>query len=483
MAEVSRIWTVGGKRPLSPVFVADECDRSGWPMEWHGLVNGVRVPRGLRHGEANFLLSNEDLDSLDLTTEIDIECEHEDGTTKWPGWYVIKTQLATRDQDNPAHWVTLADRRYVYDRIAANTRYNLRTGPDDSWVESSLLAGSPYTWQDIIDDLWSLLPDTAGTVPTIPPWYFGETTPENLDFEGLTVWRSICQVLTAIGCAAVYDPLTEKFSIVRLIDTQTGLSTLRDDNDDRILWNFRPESLVEVNYPKEVSVSFQKVPGAGESPWLEAADVETVLVDPLGLEDAKWPILDTMFSWDDNSAERTERANEIADALKGLLKPVAEPWGEVYSGVIEFVCGEDVTEVEWISDGSRGMQTVVRHSYVEIDWPKLPTIFGGTGGGGTRIRFRIVDVVCYGDSLLYVVAEWTHYTGGCNQDPPGADSYTGEVHIYDSCIFSYYTFDFLLNGTDGNGATGSATYFFPRDSYQCEGMWIVDSVCGQPECQ
>ena len=100
------------------------------------------------------------------------------------------------------------------------------------------------------------------------------------------------------------------------------------------------------------------------------------------------------------------------------------------------------------------------------------------GGEGSRIRFRIVDVVCYGDVLDHAVAERTHYSGGC-EDPPGADEY-GLVDIYDSCVMEYYTVNYLTNGPDGEGATGSATYFYERDT--CEAKWIVDSICGTPEC-
>lgn len=116
------------------------------------------------------------------------------------------------------------------------------------------------------------------------------------------------------------------------------------------------------------------------------------------------------------------------------------------------------------------------HNGKVINWLLIDSS-GGTGDS-SRIRFRIVEVICYGEMLDHVVAEWTHYSGGCD-NPPDADEY-GYVAIYDSCVMEYYTVDFLMNGSDGNGATGSATYFYDRDN--CEGKWIVDSICGSPEC-
>lgn len=122
------------------------------------------------------------------------------------------------------------------------------------------------------------------------------------------------------------------------------------------------------------------------------------------------------------------------------------------------------------------------HNGKVINWLLIDSQADNPVGGGDSIRFRIVEVVCYGDMLQYVTAEVTHYTRPCDEDPPGMDPYTGLVTIYDTCIMSYYTVDFLQTGTDGDGATGRATYFYPREGYDCEGLWLVDSICGQPEC-
>lgn len=115
--------------------------------------------------------------------------------------------------------------------------------------------------------------------------------------------------------------------------------------------------------------------------------------------------------------------------------------------------------------------SLIDHNGKAVNWLLIDS--ASPGGGGDQILFRVVDVVCYPE--LYVTAEWTHYTGGCDSDPPGADPYTGYVDIYDSCVLAYYTVDFLLSG-----ATGRATYWYTRDD--CVGKWIVDSICGQPEC-
>lgn len=116
----------------------------------------------------------------------------------------------------------------------------------------------------------------------------------------------------------------------------------------------------------------------------------------------------------------------------------------------------------------------VKARWIEGEW-----MADGVGGGAQRIRFTIAEVHCpdpYDSSdELYVSVDWTYYTGGCSATPPGVE-YDGTIKVYDSCILDYYTSDSLI------GKEGSATYFYPREDSYCSARWIVDSICGQPEC-
>lgn len=121
--------------------------------------------------------------------------------------------------------------------------------------------------------------------------------------------------------------------------------------------------------------------------------------------------------------------------------------------------------------------------HYNIHTRRYELIDGSGGGGGDSIRFVIVSVECSDKTCVWV--RWTHYTGGCGSVPPGVDPYTGYIKVIDSCILSYYTIDFLEgSGPYGTGASGRATYWYPREEYNsgCEGVWIIDSICGQPEC-
>lgn len=383
MPEVQRIWKIGGYRALHPQPFAETAAQQGWPMLWHGKVNSVSCPRGRRYGEAHFLISQDTLDELDKTAALNITCEHENGTTTLAGYYVISTQAITKSTDKPAHWVTLADRRWILEKVACQRRFNLRKDASN-WVTSTLNGGTPYTWQQVLQSLWSLLPSAAGSCPTLTS--VPTSTPENLIFDGASAWRAINQVLSAIAHAAVLNPSTGAFKFVYLNGDQTGISTAELDEAyrSRLLWQFAPEELTTTNYPASVAVTYPKMPSVSTlDTGLFPAEptTETLSLGQGGLTGTTFPVTDTMFSRTTNAADRTARTAEIALAVQGHFRQMAEPWGNVYSGIIEFLCGSEITEVTWTSDGQRGMRTVVKHAWdgAALDWPEVPEYSGQQG--------------------------------------------------------------------------------------------------------
>jgi hypothetical protein len=102
------------------------------------------------------------------------------------------------------------------------------------------------------------------------------------------------------------------------------------------------------------------------------------------------------------------------------------------------------------------------------------------GGGGTHEVWATIDSVeCdeYTSQIEYVMATPTYYTGGCNADAiPGIDSY-GMIRVEEICemFTAYYTAEQLV------GKTIRATYMKPLTG-DCVAKWLVDLVCGSPEC-
>jgi len=102
--------------------------------------------------------------------------------------------------------------------------------------------------------------------------------------------------------------------------------------------------------------------------------------------------------------------------------------------------------------------------------------FAGSGGGSQRIWFTVDSVECVDGGGMILMVEPTYYTGGCDATIPGEDEY-GLVEVEDICsILSYYTAEGLV------GMIGSATYMYPRGAEYCTPVWLVDSICGGPEC-
>lgn len=404
-------------------------------MQWHGLANGITCPRGRAHGLAHFLFSHEDFLAIDFTQPVTITCEHEDGTDTWEHYYCIRSQAVIPSRETPAHWVTLADRRWVFERIAVNKRYNLRKSKTE-WHEDTTNGGTPWTWAQIVTDLWGDLPGSlAGTVPTLA--VSPTSTPENLIFEGMSIWQAINQVLTAIGATVAYQPLSSTWLSVNLNTPWGTLNDFRLANSDRLLWDYHPGDLAALAYPAEVAVTFPGWPGEDDTtmnPFLPVPMIKEIAASvSSSLATTLWPVKDTMFSWTGRDAELTTRANEIRTAIEGLLKPVAQPWGQVYSGVVDPEISGSVTEVSWVSDGHRGMRTTVKFSHQEIDWP---TVEYGEGGDSAQGQGTLTALADGEDEFTGLqVGTVTVVVAPCGQPDLVGESI--EVVDWSGCVFDH----------------------------------------------
>lgn len=167
----------------------------------------------------------------------------------------------------------------------------------------------------------------------------------------------------------------------------------------------------------------------------------------------------------------------IASGAKGESRVWNLPQAVLLDGSPQV--GDEVGPVadEWyMSSGGSGFRVLLQANEGGVG---VVTMVGGGGGGSHHIWFIIQEVVCHDDDTMTLSVLPTWYTGGCNGTIPGEDSY-GEVEVIDPCnILQLYTAEFLEAG-----AMGRATYMYPvgeTGSY-CEAEWILDTICGQPEC-
>lgn len=98
--------------------------------------------------------------------------------------------------------------------------------------------------------------------------------------------------------------------------------------------------------------------------------------------------------------------------------------------------------------------------------------------GTHEIWFEVLSVTCEADGSKVLYAKPTDYTGSCDSDIPGADEY-GNVEVTAKCSdLDPYPVEWLEAG----GRVGRATWFFPRGAEYCEERWLLDKICGSPQC-
>lgn len=106
--------------------------------------------------------------------------------------------------------------------------------------------------------------------------------------------------------------------------------------------------------------------------------------------------------------------------------------------------------------------------------------YQGGGVGSHHIWATIDEAFCdaYTNRIDYVLATPIRYTGGCDVNSvPGVDD-NGMVEVVEICetFTAYYTVEQLI------GKTIRATYMKTIGADPCVFEWIVDAVCGTPEC-
>ncbi len=124
-----------------------------------------------------------------------------------------------------------------------------------------------------------------------------------------------------------------------------------------------------------------------------------------------------------------------------------------------------------------------RRNYKNANNPLLHGRWQGRyviGDATHEMWFTIVSVECPSPSQTILTVLPAYYSR-CNGKIPGADAYTCYCTVEDVCgILSYYTAEDLVN------RVGRATYMYPytcNEKTDCEtGVWLVDTICGSPEC-
>lgn len=383
----------GGLEVLDVATAIENAAEHGTPMEFYGRANGYTCPRGKEPGVAWILMLREDADELDMNEsgnliwrEVEINGEtgaiiREVATKTFRSLYQVRRlamNLIYEGDPEACYLLELADKRKILAMSVANKKYNVRmpapsaTTGVNLYYSESLNAGSLWTWQTLLSDLWALLPSIAGTAPTLP--YSPDGNPEGWKFYGVSAWDAIHEVLDVIGCTTTYDPFTGDFAYVRHSDEQSDLGAI-PNLASALSYDYDPAGSEAAHIPETIRVFFHRkdreagieldTPRTGSfsmaTPY--SVDVATSVAGAItGTVAAIWNDLPALYDTSgalENGAALTTRANEAAANYLAKLRVEAAPTSRTYDGVHDDVLtGSEINEVAW-ADYGRGWETKI----------------------------------------------------------------------------------------------------------------------------
>ncbi len=244
---------------LDPKFLRKVCEDHGIPFEnWFGKPNSMRIPLGRGPGRGFVLMRKEDLDAIDQTTYHDLQFSGLDAFKKI---YVVSAECISPggpDDVGDVFLVELADRRIALEKIPCSAAYNLRAADGSAIITATQNSGTDWTWQQILNDLWTLL--GAGSTPTLP--FTPDATPENFDYRNSFAWAAITDFLDRLACAVKYNPFTDVFTIVRLGSADATAASAADNYV--LVWDSKPFDTVPAARPEKVRVLFRRFPSPSD---------------------------------------------------------------------------------------------------------------------------------------------------------------------------------------------------------------------------
>jgi hypothetical protein len=386
--------TFGGKTVQSSIRVQEQLAAQGLPIPPElGRCNSFWNPLGAAAGRGWVLLLRDDLDALDLNALHTLEFEHErqDGGKEQITFSSLVvaseprnlTPSFTSEDSQSLYLVEVADVRHLLDNehfvFPINKQYNVRAyaylgaGGATEYLVSSLNAGSAWTWETMIQDVWNLMSARLGSNPTLP--FTPHGTPEGFIFQGGSAWKALNTILARIGCA--FKSADGVFSIVQLGATDADTASLLEEWHDLRLHDEERIPIIRGTIPYGVRVFFhrqEQYPGLEQTTPRTSVNWQTASaysVDIVGPDSASaepgtyhpiWDDLPAIYDKDNaltNSATLDARAQERSDDYFRQLRE--DELFRVYSGFMPVLPGSTVKGVVH-SEGDGGAVTQVARS-------------------------------------------------------------------------------------------------------------------------
>lgn len=212
--------SLSGSRLDDPKALRCDLLRQNLPVgEWAEKCNSFVSPCEREPGTAHLLIRRSEWDRIADKTSLTLTfIDHTGLRLSLVKLHPVSapTPLAQEyNPRNPVLWLMLEDRRSRYRQVYVGRGYNLRLA-DGSWDTPTLNSGTPWTWAQVVADLWAKIravyTDLPSSPPSLPATPSG--TPESFYFFSKDAWTALCDVCQAAGLLVKYDPTTDTTSII-----------------------------------------------------------------------------------------------------------------------------------------------------------------------------------------------------------------------------------------------------------------------------
>jgi hypothetical protein len=458
-----------GRPCIDPTILYKDCVDRGLPVRmWHGKANLFRCPNGRGPGRGQILLTQEDIEAIDRSKSHTLTFLDDRGHET-----LLKSITLTRaaciapgaaDLLGNVYLCDLEDRRRDLARIPIDRAFNVRKSDGSGYLTSTLNSGTAWTWQQVVQNLFTLL--GLGTAATLSPVPHG--TPENLVYYGRYAWDALHDVLDRLAWTIRPDLQGDKFNtLVQLGNTSASSAKQAarqvDDLYPDRTWQTYTYDPNRGWAPEKVRVRFQRLPKPtdGNSPYYNV-DISTSLAgaatgtylqiddDLIALGNGSTPT---------NSANLTARATERAADWKRKRQKYDSPnqvtWGDFAEGLGNVTLSGIFAEVAWDDRGGPMRTEAASRPDGSIERWKTANTFAGEPGGGTQ------DCAVFsGLNPLNCLAITITSDSGCGNITPGTYLLTGNStsSVWSAEIETTLGANTTFNFTPGNCSTfGFAT--------------------------
>jgi len=396
--------TLNGVVCCDPTPLMEYHQRNGIPYDhFYGKANSFTLPRGKEYGRGCVLMLWKDVEPLIAgnrgspnTFNFTLKWEDAYGAVEIKKLGIVRvrhlTGIANTLVNEALCLVELADARYLGRYTSINKAYNFRSyrSIDDAnmeaWYDSTLNGAATWTWTEIVQDIWALLPTTPFGALVDNGIYPAEV-PENLIYRGVSAWDALISIMK-VTQNWVYRDLDGNFRIESGQAEQT--TGMEGDPQRQAIWNPTNDRGFGAIFPEKIRVLFP----ADKNDFQNDADTESIagqdayILNPLYTIDVTTTTLLTDIAVVPGTIATIHAplaAHYHVDGtllngldLTGVANSLAQAWAyahdpgthfslhTIYHGFHQLLPGSQTEAVVWYSTGS-GSKTEVLLSPLKYD--------------------------------------------------------------------------------------------------------------------